>query len=215
MLAIALAGCATAQTAVHDRRIDPGAPPSGTRIELKTGGFLGDSFRLGSAGETWAIDSIRVWAIPQSGGRCPLAAGDRIEKIVLLGGMDNPPQPGQFACRCHALVPIATAPLVAGGDATSNPNVKLTVEATRWEVDFDRVGWSIPGGADALFSVRAVNRSSSSCDAAGSWTLATAPADKGYRLQKFDKDAIPEGSADASAEPVWINVEVRAHRESR
>lgn len=212
ILFVALAGCAAAQNVVHDRKIDPGALPSGTRIELKTGGFLGDSFRFGKTGETWAIESIRVWAIPTAGGQCPRAAGDRIEKIVLLGGMDNPPQPGQFVCRCHALLPIATAPLIPGADATSNPDVRLTVGATHWEIEFDRLGWSIPGGADALFAVRAVNRSSSSCDAAGSWTLATAPADKGYRLQKFDKDAIPDGLADATAEPVWINVEVRARR---
>ncbi|HEV2447992.1 MAG TPA: hypothetical protein VGS58_18810 [Candidatus Sulfopaludibacter sp.] len=209
--ALALAGLAAAQTPAHDRGIR-GADYTPQPIERPSGGFLGDAFRLGSTGETWMIESIRLWAVPPAAASCPRAAGDQIEKIVLLGGMDNPPAPGQLVCDCHALVPIAAAALLPGRNAPVNPDVRLTVHDRLWQIDFQNVRWSIPGGVDALFSARVANRSKSRCDAAGAWSLASSPAASGFRLRKFDARSVPDGFAEAAPQPVWIDVQIWAHR---
>ena len=206
LCALALAGNLAAQTLVVDRGLPPGEGVS-QPVERQGKGVLGDSFRVGTAGETWVIDALRVWSPANSSAGCSLKSGGRLEKIALLGALYNPPVPGQPECACHALVQVAKA-----------PGAQLTAGGRLWQIDFRNVRWSVPGGMDVLFSVRALARPQAAC---GAWSLnATAAgsasaAGSGYRLRGFDKDAVPEGFAVSPDRPLWINVQVWAHRASQ
>jgi hypothetical protein len=228
-----------AQVLVVDRGLPPGKPASQS-IELAGElagkpagkGFLGDTFRVGAAGEIWMIDTIRVWAAPK-----PAAAGclnlpdvnlpdvnlgDSLEKITLLGALENQPVPGQPECDCHALVAVATATLRKSGSASANRDVEITAANGLWQIDFRNVRWSMPGGQEVLFSVRATDRlkadrpkadrPKAACPLAAGWSLAAAPARAGYRLRRFTPTGVPEGFEVAAAEPVRISVQVWAHR---
>lgn len=172
-------------------------------------GFLGDSFKLGNAGENWMIDSIRVWALPVCSTGKP---GDHIEKLTLYGALYNPPVPGQAECDCHALVPVVKAPMEKGGSRFANRTVTLVVEGGQWRIDFGDVRWSVPGGMDVLFAVRATERAGQSCTAGKSWTLAAKPADEGYRLRLFDNALVSAGFAEAMSPARQISVQVKAHK---
>jgi hypothetical protein len=207
---LCLAAPLASQVLVVDRGAAPAVPIS--QIVERGQGFFGDAFRIGSAGETWMIDTIRLWAVPGSSARCPRELGDRIEKLTLLGALDNPPVPGQPACDCHALVAIAAAPLAAGGSRSLNSSVALSFEKDAWRIDFQEVRWSVPGGADVLFSLRASPRKVDGCRAAVGWKLSAAPAPAGYRLHLLDKAGVPVGLADEAQPPRAIRIQVRAHR---
>lgn len=203
-----LAGSLCAQTPAVDRK--PATPPAGVAIEQKGGGFLGDFFRLGSEGEVWMIDRIRLWFVPAAGPACGKELGDSIEKITLLGALDNPPQPGQPACDCHALTSLAVAPLRPGSSETRNPNVTIVREGAAWRIDFEQVRWSIPAAKDAIYSLRARPRAGSSCAVEGGWSLVAAPASPGHRLHVMDAKGVPAGlagqeSAHSIAIQVWAN----------
>lgn len=184
-------------------------PLSAVRIERGSEGSFADSFQLGRSGDVWMIDAIRVWAIPASGASCGTELGDSIEKITLLGAMDNPPVPGQPVCDCHALVALATAPLRKGSSATTNPNVAVTRKGGIWQLDFKNVRWSVPGGGDILFTARVTPRAGSVCHAATDWSLAGAPA-SGHRLHLLNEKGVPVGLAEPAAKPLQIGVQVWA-----
>jgi hypothetical protein len=176
-------------------------------------GFLGDSFKLGNAGENWMIDSIRVWALPDAKPACSTGKpGDHIEKLTLYGALYNPPVPGQAECDCHALVPVVKAPMEKGGSRFANRTVTLTVEGGQWRIEFGDVRWSVPGGMDVLFAVRATERPGQSCAAGKNWTLAAKPADEGYRLRFFDSALVPAGFAETMSPARQISVQVKAHK---
>jgi hypothetical protein len=152
LLPILLLACTLpAQTLVADRAL----PAS---CGVPEPGVLGDSFKLGAKGATWVLDTLRVWAAVGDAKSCPELPGGRVEKIVLLGAIDNPPVPGQAACACHALVQIASAPLEPGASAPANSSLKLAPEGDLWRLDFENLRWSLPGGMDVLFAVRATGR---------------------------------------------------------
>jgi hypothetical protein len=217
-----------AQELVADRGLPPGKPASQSielAGELAGKGFLGDSFRVGAAGETWMIDTIRVWAASK-----PAAAGcsrnlpdvnmgDALEKITLLGALENQPVPGEPECDCHALVAVVTAALRKSTSASANRDVEITAAHGLWQIDFRNVRWSMPGGQEVLFSVRATDRVKAdrvkaACPLAANWSLAAAPASAGYRLRRFNPKGVPQGFAEAAASPVRISVQVWAHRET-
>lgn len=211
---ISLALPLAAQTLVVDRPLGD-QPPMAQPVERGAKGGYADSFRIGASGEVWMIDAIRVWAIPDSSPECPREIGDRFEKITLFGALDNPPVPGQPVCDCHALVAIATAPLLPGGDATSNPSVRLAAEKRALRLDFHDVRWSVPGNSDVLFSVRATPRrkdaAPKACSAAG-WRLAAAPAAPDYRLHLLDAKGIPAGLEELRSSPRMVHIQVWAQR---
>src|SRR5215475_11919078 len=124
-LGLLLTASLRAQTLVVDRAPGEGTP-SPQPVE-RNSGYFGDAFRIGAAGETWMIDSIRLWAMPVPSA-CPKELGDAVAKLTLWGALDNPPVPGQPVCDCHALIAIATAPLAAGGNKSLNSSVGLTLE---------------------------------------------------------------------------------------
>jgi hypothetical protein len=208
-LAILVATPLAAQVLVVDRAPVPGAISS-QPVE-RDGGFFGDAFRVGGSGETWMLDAIRLWTPAAPPDSCPAELGDRIAKLTLLGALDNPPVPGQPACDCHALVPIASARLAPGGSRPLDAGARVTPEGRLWRIDFDPVRWSVPGGADVLFSLRASPRKDDACRAAESWSLAAGPADIGYRLHRLDKSGVPQGLAEAATARA-IHIQVWAHR---
>jgi hypothetical protein len=209
-----LAACPLAsQTLVVDRPATAAARPQ--RVERPDGKILSDFFRIGAAGEVWMIDKIRVWAIPATGPACGAELGDSIEKITLLGALDNPPVPGQPVCDCHALVPLAEIPLAKGSSVSGNPNVTLTRRDGLWQIDVRQVRWSVPAAADVLFTVRATARTKGACRAAAQWSLAATPAVADYRLHLLDEKTVPIGPADAAPQPRTIDVQVWATRTSK
>lgn len=211
-LTLTFAGGVAAQVLVADRGLPPGKPAS-QPIELAGKGFLGDSFRVGNAGEVWMIDTIRLWATPKiEAASCSQNLGDHLEKIALLGALENQPVPGQPECDCHALVAVATANLQKGSSDSANRDVQIDRANGLWQIDFRNVRWSIPGGLEVLFSVRATDRPKAACKLAGDWSLAAAPGNGGDRLRRFKLSGVPEGFAEAAPETVRISVQVWAHR---
>ena len=179
-----------AQSLVVDRA--PGAAKSlPVPVELESKQFQGDSFRIGDKGETWMMDSIRVWS--------PMESDPSCARLTLYGGLYNAPIPGVKECDCHAVIPITTAASVkpVGG---------------RWQLDFRDVRWSVPGGLDVLFTVRTEPRSNRTCSAVKAWPLAAAPAPPDYRLRLFDKFFVPAGFAEPVTPPRQLHIQVWAHK---
>jgi hypothetical protein len=204
------AGGLAAQTLVVDRPL--AEPLSRQAIERPGHGFTGDFFRIGASGEVWMIETIRLWAIPARGPACGRELGDSIEKITLLGALDNPPVPGQPVCDCHALIELATVPLQKGASASGNPSVRLSRSGGAWQLDFQNVRWSVPGGTDVLFTLRATPRVANACHADTEWSLAAAPAPEGYRLHLLDAKGVPVGLAEPAHQPRSLNVQVWARQ---
>src|SRR6185312_4424514 len=75
-----------------------GIPGTTGRVRLgwaKSAGFVGDHCSLGTAGEVWIVDSLRVWAMPETDGQL----GDLFSKLALFGGIESPEPPeGQPEC---------------------------------------------------------------------------------------------------------------------
>jgi hypothetical protein len=196
-----------AQSPIIDRK--PAIPATGQVIERPGAGFFGDFFQFGKTGEVWMIDTIRLWFLPARGPACGKELGDSIEKITLLGALDNPPVPGQPVCDCHALVTLATVAFDRGSSQPKDPHVKLTLEDGVWRIDFPSLRWSLPAAADALFSLRATPRAKSGCAVESGWSLATTPA-AGHRLHLLDQKGVPVGlapeeSGRAIAIQVWAS----------
>jgi hypothetical protein len=176
------------------------------------GGYA-DAFQVGAKGEVWMIDAVRVWAIPAASPACPRELGEQIEKITLFGALDNPPVPGQPVCDCHALVALVTVPLTPGSNASGSANAKLTPEKGAWRLDFHDVRWSVPGGMDVLFSVRATPRhKNGACSAAAGWSLGAAPAAADYRLHLLNDKGVPIGLEPAPKSPRAVDIQVWARR---
>jgi len=95
LLAIAICTPLAAQSPVIDRALSPARAPIPQPVEVDGKGFLGDSFRIGEPGETWRIDALRVWTVPDASPACASKPGDQLEKLTLYGALYNPPVPGQ------------------------------------------------------------------------------------------------------------------------
>ena len=209
LCACAIAGSLAAQTLVVDRRRPPNQTPVARQVERDGKGFVGDSFKVGNTGEIWILDTIRVWALPSPSRECPKQPGDQLEKITLLGALDNPPVPGQPICACHALITIGSGSFAPGSATPASPAVKFAEDGGLWRIDFENLRWSLPGGLDVLFAVRASGRPDTACAAGRTWALSSSAAAGEYRLFTFDKDALEDGFLESTN---WINVQVWAHR---
>jgi hypothetical protein len=205
-----LAGALAAQTLVVDR--PPSASPERVKVERADGKFVGDSFRVGKEGEVWMIERIRLWAVAPAGQACGRALGDSVEKVTLLGTIDNPPVPGQPVCDCHAVMPLATAPFAKGQSEPVAENIDVARRGDGlWEFDFRNVRWSLPGGSDVLFTLRAVGRGKM-CPISTEWSMAGAPAAAGYRLHLLNEKGVPIGPADPEPRPRTAGIQVWARR---
>jgi hypothetical protein len=103
--------------------------------------------------------------------------------------------------------------LAPGSSASANPNVSLTSEKGTWRLDFHEVRWSVPGGMDVLFSVRATPRhKDGACPALAGWSLAAAPAAADYRLHLLNDKGVPVGLEPAPKRSRAVDIQVWARR---
>jgi hypothetical protein len=211
LTALIFASSLGSQTLVADRGLGAGEPIL-RQVEMGSRGYLGDSFTVGQPGAIWMIDTIRLWAAPAKASSCTRNLGDALEKITLMGALENRPVPGVAECDCHALIPISTATLRAGSSAATSPDVEITPAGGLWQIEFRNVHWSMPGGNDVLFSLRATDRPGTVCSLANSWALAAAPGGVPAPLRRFNTNGVPDGFVEIGAQPVRVSVQVWAHR---
>jgi hypothetical protein len=165
-----------------DRALKNPAPTAlGIGLNEKSGAaFLADRFRISEAGEVWVLDRLRTWGTVA--GRAPL--GDRFEKIMLFGGLEaSLPVPGEVDCDCHNLVAVQTAAIEKGSDSAAGPDVRISrLNAAIWQVDFDHLNWSVPGGVEIQFGIAGVNRSGN----AHTWSAYAVQTATPHQIRRFD-----------------------------
>jgi hypothetical protein len=128
---------------------------SNIRWSLYDGGFLGDDFTVGAQGESWVIDSIRVWTVPGVNKVDPENLGDFYQDVRLyFGGTEG------------GLTPLVTGQLAAGSSRSSNPNILISdltaaggasYEDVRksmrvWQIDFTQLNLRVQGGEKYRFA---------------------------------------------------------------
>jgi hypothetical protein len=132
------------------------APSAGLEASEGTG-FLTDRFSVGAAGEVWIIDRVRLWGGLGTSG---------FEKAALFGGLENAdPSPQWFECDCHNLVAISQDP-----HASQLPD-------RSWQVYFDHLNWSVPGGVGIRFGIRALQ-----------WSMAMVHTGTAHQIKRFDEN---------------------------
>lgn len=134
---------------------------SNIRWSLYESGFLGDDFSVGAAGESWVIDSIRVWTVPGVNATDPEHLGDFYRDVRLyFGDADS------------GVTPLVTGLLSPGSDQNSNPNIRIS-DATAagvvpyddfgsnmrvWQIDFTQLNVKVQGGVKVRFGAWGLGR---------------------------------------------------------
>jgi hypothetical protein len=135
-------------------------------------GFLGDDFTVGAAGQSWVIDSIRVWTVPGVHGRDPENLGDSFQDVRLY-----------FGDTLGGLSPVMTGLLKAGSSEPSNANIKIS-DATAagghvyedfganmhvWQIDFTQLNLAVEGGAKYRFGTFGLGRPMGRAEKTNAW----------------------------------------------
>jgi len=124
-------------------------------------GFVGDDFAIGAAGETWVIDSIRTWAVPQIPVTSTKHLGDLFQDLRLYFGSAE-----------NALTPIASGILAEGSDQPDNAAVRVTdatgngalpyddlgTDLRVWQIEFTGLNKAVQGGVKYGFGVFGMGR---------------------------------------------------------
>jgi hypothetical protein len=134
---------------------------SNVRWSSYDSGFLGDDFTVGSVGEFWVIDTIRVWTVPGVTENDPDHLGDFYRDVRLyFGGSED------------GLTPIVTGLLKPGSDQVSDPHILIS-DATAggvvpyddfgtnmrvWQIDFTQLNLHVQGGAKVRFGAWGLGR---------------------------------------------------------
>jgi hypothetical protein len=203
-LGLALACCApvSGQMLVVDRAMPSGGVWLG-RAEAP--GFVADHFKIGAPGEVWIVDAIRTWASADRNGS-PVRLNDVFEKVTLFGGIEatppDPTQPPQPECDCHNLMAIKSGSLSAGG---SDVRVSSATSGG-WQLDFQNIHWSIPGGVPIQFGVMGVARTSAV------WFNHAAQAADAHELKAFDEKGKLDGPYTEAHTRIGISIQVWAHK---
>jgi hypothetical protein len=134
---------------------------SNVRWSLYDSGFLGDDFTMGTLGEQWVIDTIRVWTVPGVNEVDPDHLGDFYQDVRLyFGGSDD------------GLTPIVTGLLPPGSNQTSNPNILISDSTASgvvpyddfgsnmriWQIDFTQLNLKVQGGLKYRFGAWGLGR---------------------------------------------------------
>jgi hypothetical protein len=166
--ALALPAAAAAPALVVDRGLaqanlngTSGDYRSNVRWSSYESGFLGDDFVVGTAGETWAIDTIRVWTVPGVKATDPEHLGDFYHDVRLyFGGPED------------GLTPIVTGMLERGSNQTSSAKIAIS-DATAsgavpyddfgtnmriWQIDFTQLDQQVQGGLKYRFAAWGLGR---------------------------------------------------------
>jgi hypothetical protein len=157
-----------------------GAYRSNIRWSSYESGFLGDDFTVGAAGESWVIDTIRVWTVPGVNASDTEHLGDFYQDVRLyFGGAED------------GLSPIAVGLLKAGSSEASNRNIVIS-DATAsgavpyddfgtnmrvWQIDFTQLNLSVQGGSKYRFGAFGLGRPSGHAGKTNAWFNAASAAD--------------------------------------
>jgi hypothetical protein len=144
---------------------------SNVRWSLYDSGFLGDDFSIGAAGESWVIDTIRVWTVPGVNATDPEHLGDFYQDVRLYFG--GPASEGSGRVEVNGgLTPIATGMLARGSNQASNANIVIS-DATEsgvipyddfgtnmrvWQIDFTHLNLQVQGGVKYQFGAFGLGR---------------------------------------------------------
>ena len=92
-------------------------------------GFVGDDFTIGAPGETWVIDAIRTWAVPQITTTSTKHLGDLYQDVRLYFGMAG-----------NALTPVVSGLLSEGSDQPDNAAIRITDATAAGAIPYDDFG---------------------------------------------------------------------------
>jgi hypothetical protein len=114
-------------------------------------------------------------------------------------------------CACHGLTVLKAATLRPGSDSSGNPGIQITPAGQDgshglWQVDFQDVRWSVPGGLNLQFGVLGVGRPKADGTPYIWFNLASPGAER--HLRWFDPDGKPVGTVD---DPLRLHVQVWGH----
>lgn len=148
------------------------------------GSFIVDDFRLGEQGESWIIESVRIWM------STPGFPGDTLTSLALFGGLvdhsTDESSKGVPDCDCHSLVRLSAVELGHDLKSSSLPGIVLTqVLEDHWQIDFHGLRWIVPGGTDIQFGVHGSPRQNSSAQRLA--YIAAEGSDTGH-LRSFSAD---------------------------
>jgi len=182
-------------------------------LTQQTGAFIADDFVVGTAKEDWVIDRIRLWAVADPKAPSPRALGDLVKKISLLGGiapdLPKPSQPPGADCDCHNLPALKSTSIEPGSNTAGNPEVEIVSGlqvhgSPTWQIDFNALRWSVPGGTRIQFGVFAEPNSGYT------WYNLATPSGPAERLRVFSSTGKFE-RAFPSPSAARINVQVWGH----
>lgn len=182
-------------------------------LTKRTNAFIADDFVVGAAKEDWVIDHIRLWAVADPKAPSPRALGDLVKKISLLGGiardLSKPDQPPGADCDCHNLPVLKSTSIEPGSNTAGNRDVEIASGpqipgSPTWQIDFNDLRWSVPGGIRIQFGVFA--ETNSGC----TWYNLATPSDSAEQLRVFSSTGKFEEAFTAPS-PARINVQVSGH----
>jgi hypothetical protein len=156
--------------------------------------FLADDFRVGKKGEGWMIDRVRIWA----------ARDGSYSAVTLFGGLLEPTLGKQAKsandCDCHGIIrSIKTVNIDRNALHDSKPS----------PIDFNDVRWSVPGGTDVQFGVKAMTGSGGSGQPKA--LLNAAVAGERDHLRVFDSEGKFQSLFASAPAPQRIAIQVWAH----
>jgi len=230
------------ETLLLDRGLPPANPASAAASQLvklrvgwsaEEGVFVTDHFTIGGLGEIWVIDRVRTWGFPSVPSAQRETLGDLFERITLYGGLESetPPATPEAAaaeCACHGPVPIANAELRRGSSVAENRQVSLTPvtdadgspyrEEGRilglWQVDFQNLRWSVPGGLNVQFGVFGLGRAASGRKNRPTWFSHGSTTNGKHQFRLFGtagNPVVPVNGSLTKDESIGINVQVWGH----
>lgn len=211
-----------------------GAERSNVDWADETGGINGDDFTVGQAGETWVIDTVRIWADSGLAGDDAYRLGDTFSDVTLYGGATMSPG---LPFEAGPLPPVLrTGTFGLGSDATNETTITLSRTAYAdgtgyqtgsgtywqlWQVDFTDLDWVVDGGARQTFAVAATVRPGVDdlwfMEASNAARSGTAQDGADDRYRKWSADGTSSQIVDAFAagldnKPSDFNVQVFAHQ---
>jgi hypothetical protein len=184
--------------------LDMNGHPAPLRLAKQgTPGFIADHFQVGERGEIWIVDAIRTWATADANGAPGRKLPALFQKLTLFGGIEAPPpepaQPPQPECDCHNLMTIKSA---TAGSATSDVRLS-SADGGLWQVDFQNLHWSIPGGMPIQFGIMGVSASGDP------WYNYAAESGGVHELKAFDDHGKLEGPLKIEGQAVNSGIALR------
>ena len=136
------------------------AARANVRWTLYGEGFVGDDFVVGKAGESWVVDTVRVWAVPGAYGSDPAFLGDVYQDVRLyVGGPEGD------------LTPVSSGRLERGSNAVDGAAIVIAEAAGTplyenfgqelkiYQIEFRNLNLKVDGGVRYRFGAWGMGRS--------------------------------------------------------